>query len=810
MTSLIMISVLLFTNVCFMTFTLGKTNELDPLKTKTDWVSSEIMFGKYFLDVINEIRTVETVETPDGKGPVVLNDIDKSFLLTRCKGDLDCIQSKSISIQKYRIKMEALQCVNAVMMHYMLNIMIKNHKKINSSPINDNNLYVYTNFIIQKMLSLLLISKTRAHNCLWNIFFQVYSKFNWPNNYAPDNNTFDPEYMTQLVDYIVHCQHNHYLSINDDRPTSLQAYYNSIVKMDIRMYIDQLYGFQFNEKLNKFFSFNKLFSIETFALSDYLNRDTDLFGTFVNSNIFWGSCKRLLRNEKDKLRAWYHTFDFVKEPFKYTEYHMRVLLIIKINIYIYIRSHIKMFENPLSQAKNHVEEINFKVADTSIWILPCKPLREFLFFDYEDPVLFSIIDQLCSEVDAFNGEFLEKLRYMTKIAKEIISIDMKKIGVDDNDVDATLHEYDEPQSKENVFQDLIQMGANEDHVRSILYDDHDTLNDTDLPTITSSSGRKDKEPLSFENDAVITNVCDNLDKPNDTQSETQENLSTITSSSGQKDKEPLCSEIEEVVTADVCDNLDTPKDNQSEVQEDLSIVPSNSKREDKERLTLSDTTKSKKTTTIENHNIVIYDNVVATTLAVDNKPESDENVCQDSIQMGANKDYERDPNDRDVTDEWGNLDQQKDTQSDMKEDVSINKPESDENADQDSIQMGANEDHVRDRNDQVIPDLCGNLDTPKDTQSEINEDTSIDPSNSDRKDKELLNMAERTDIEKKVTLKSNKIVERTDAFFKYTNVINSKLRPIHYCFILMFYNGKDKLNVTFFPNTGLQLPSTRE
>ncbi|XP_050419935.1 uncharacterized protein LOC126832927 isoform X4 [Adelges cooleyi] len=394
------------------------------------------------------------------------------------------------------------------------------------------------------------------------------------------------------------------------------------------------------------------------------------------------------------------------------------------------------------------------------------------------------------------------------------------------------------------------MGANEDHVRSILYDDHDTLNDTDLPTITSSSGRKDKEPLSFENDAVITNVCDNLDKPNDTQSETQENLSTITSSSGQKDKESLCSEIEEVVTADVCDNLDTPKDNQSEIQEDLSTVPSNSEREDKERLSLTDIPESKSTATIENHNIVqrayrLYryiielffklmgnlrltkktvdeknsddlkeicadDNVVDTTFDVDNKPESDENVCQDSIQMGANKDYERDRNDQVIADVTGNLDQPKDTQSDMKEDVSFNKPESDENAGQDSIQMGANEDHVRDHNDQVITDVTGNLDTPKDTQSEIKEDTSIVPSNSERKDKELLDLTERTEIEKKETLKSNKIVERTNKFLKYTFDLSFKLRPIDVSFIIMFYIGKEELYVTFFPNTGLQLPSTME
>ncbi|XP_050419822.1 uncharacterized protein LOC126832849 [Adelges cooleyi] len=573
MTSLILTTVLLFTNVCFMIFTLGKTTELDPLKTKTDWLSSETVFSKNFLDVINEIKTVETVETADGKGPVVLNDTDKSVLLKRCKGDLICIQTKWLSIKKYKTKMEALQCVNAVIMHYMLNIIISNHGKINSSAINDNNMHAYTSIVIQRMMCLLLIAKTTAHNCLWNIFIQNYSKFTWPNLYAPGNNSFDAQYITQLVDYIGHCQHNHYLSIHDDRPSSPQAYYDSIVKTDIRMYIEQLYGFQFNKKLKKHYGFNKLFSIDTFVLSDYFNRDTDLFGPFLNSNIFWGSSKKLLRNEKDKLRAVYNTFEFVKEPFKYTEYHSRVLLVIKINIYIYIWSHIALFENPLSQAKNHVGKINFKVADTSIWMLPCRPLRLFLFFDYGDPVLFSVIDQLCSGVNEFNEKFLDKLRYMTEIVKEIISNDMKKIGVDDNDVDATLHVHDEPQSKENIFQDLIQMGANEDHVRGILYDD---------------------------------------------------------------------------------------------------------------------------------------------------------------------------------------------------------------------------------------------LATPKDTRSEIKEDISLVPSNSELKDKELLTLAERTKFEKKTTLISNKIVERTDTFFKYTTVIKLKLRPIHFSFIIMFYNGKEKLNVTFFPNTGLQLSSSRE
>ncbi|XP_050419933.1 uncharacterized protein LOC126832927 isoform X2 [Adelges cooleyi] len=451
MTSLILTSVLLFTNVCFMTFTLAKTNELDPLKTNTDWVSSDIIFDFEFLKVINEIKTLEVVNTVDGTGPVVLNDIDKRFLQELCEGDWVCIQSKSLSIQKYRIKMEALQCVNAVIMHYMLNIVILNHDKINSSNIDRNNMYVYTNVVIRRMLAVLFISKTRVHHWLWHIFIQIYSKFNWPHMYTPGDNFLDIKYVKQLVPYIGQCQSYNYLPRNDVTLFGTTAFYNSIVEMDIDKYIDQLYGYQYNKNLKLFFDLNKLFSFDNLVLFDYLNRDTDLFGTFLNNNILWGSAKKLLQNEKDKLKDWYHTFEFAEEPFKHTEYHMRVLLVIRINTYMYIWSHITFFENTLSQAKNHVEEINFKVADTSIWMLPCGALRKILFNDHCDPLLFNITHQLCSEVNAFNGEFLEKLRYMTKIAKEIISIDMKKIGVDDNDVDATLHEYDEPESKENFF-----------------------------------------------------------------------------------------------------------------------------------------------------------------------------------------------------------------------------------------------------------------------------------------------------------------------------------------------------------------------
>ncbi|XP_050439203.1 uncharacterized protein LOC126844822 [Adelges cooleyi] len=507
--------VLLFTNICFITITLGNTNEWNPSKTDSqrDWVTSEIIFDAKFLDAINKFKTLETV---DDKGPVVLDDTDKSVLMKRCKADLNCMQTKSLSIKKYKIKIEALQCVNVVIMHFILNIATSHH---NANKIKDERFYGFPKMVMSRMLAVLFISKTLVHNWLWIIYIQIHSIFIWPYMFFPGDNSFYLRHEGKLLDYTNLCQANKYLPINNDRSSNPKDYYDKIVKMDIIQYTEQLYGTGYddiNEKLGNFFN-DSVFELDNFVLSDFFIRDTDLFDKpFLNGKIFWRAYKKLIRNEKDTLSTVYRTLEWIEEPFKCTGFHEWVLRVLKMNTYLYAWSHMKSFESTLSDTKNHIGEINFKVENTSIWKSPCKALRVImqLFHDHGDQVLFSITDQLCFDVNVFNEEFLERLRYMTNAAKEIISNDLKEISAGDNDIGAIFDVDNKPETKEDICQNLIDLGANKNHVRSILYGNVDTLKETESATEEDSSivrskisDRKDKEPLSFENEEVTLDVC---------------------------------------------------------------------------------------------------------------------------------------------------------------------------------------------------------------------------------------------------------------------------------------------------------------
>ncbi|XP_050438927.1 uncharacterized protein LOC126844642 isoform X2 [Adelges cooleyi] len=461
-----------------------------------DWLSRihcETTYDTEFVELLNGLKTVESI---NGKGPVHIDEMDKSLLTNPCYGRTVCMNVKSFSIEKYKKKMEALQCVNGVIVYYFLNE-IKNvliEKK--PSKLKGPTVYFYPIKIMRRMLVVLYRSKTFAHNWLWIIFIRLQACVSWPYYFLPDNILDFSQHEKDLLNYIQLCRNNNYLPSSDVSPSDSKVFYDTMVGQDIHGYIKNVYGAELSKKMPLVFYWTSMFKVDFLVLADYFHRDTDLFGSSKTGNVVWGASKKLLKVEKQKLAAAYRTMEWVTNPFAFIEYHTRVLRIMKANAYYHIWSHLMLFSVTLSQAKEHAGGVfQLRVRDCNIWksmYYQIGIVGQGLYSD--DPVFSSVVQQLFENLKKFDFEFVNRLHSMTEALQRIIHKELTMLGVDENDImdtfnvncylyggtsDGDVVVFDDPVVQlqwkeacktEMIYHNLLQLGANENDARRLFYE----------------------------------------------------------------------------------------------------------------------------------------------------------------------------------------------------------------------------------------------------------------------------------------------------------------------------------------------------
>ncbi|XP_050439030.1 uncharacterized protein LOC126844695 [Adelges cooleyi] len=476
-----------------------------------DWLDSryrETIFNEQFVLRINVFKTVDCVS---GNGPVELNPIDQTRLLEQCKGQEDCIQRKEISIEKYKTKMEALQCINGVIVHYLLNEITA--ESSGDNPCKYNNVYRCYKLIVfmSRMLATLYRGQTFAHKWLWTLYTRLLTANNWPYAWLADDNLEEySQHQNDLLNYIGMCQENRYLPTTTVRPSAAKSFYDSIVAMDIDVYIERLYGLQYDELLSAIYDYAYLFEIDYIVLADYFHRDSDVFGSFRRATINWGSAKVRLKSIRSTLTSLYPTDEWRRNPFIFTEYHDQIMRIMKSKTYYHTWLHLTIFETILSRAEKHVDgEFSLNISNRSAWDRMCYhtsvAAREF---QNEDIVFYSVVHHLCTDIEVFDRKFLWQVRSMADSLKEIISNDFSAIGVGDDEIrsnfDVTSRLSGEPETRETICQDLILLGADENDVYITLY------GVGDVPQTPQSD-----EGWTTDDSTILDSQSDDLDKDED-------------------------------------------------------------------------------------------------------------------------------------------------------------------------------------------------------------------------------------------------------------------------------------------------------
>ncbi|XP_050526665.1 uncharacterized protein LOC126897243 [Daktulosphaira vitifoliae] len=444
-----------FTTSCFIESI--KAKNISNTNNMVNYV--EVVYSEEFIKtVMNDYKTFEMYSD---KGPIIFTDEDLNYLTNYCNGNNKCIEKKMLSEIKYKQKIEALQCVNGLVVYCLLHD-IKRVKSYNMQQKFNDKYYSNLRGIMSRMIFLLYTGKVNAHNWFWKIFIRIIAADDNPSDFSLKSNEDFVLYEKLLIEYFNLCQENNYLPTlhsNEEEDQSNILY--GINKTDIDAFINNYENFSEIDIEN-----SKIFNIDNFILRDKFHKISDLFVLSSNCNFYWNGYAKILQGQKSDLKqlSQYYLIQWINEPFNLVKYQNHLVRVIKVNIYYVIWLQFKLLKKILIKNKNY-GHVNILIS--SIFSnLACEVLSSIIFLQSNNQTLRLIYNQMLTYKKklVFDESVERKLESMSEELKSIIIQELKIIDVKQNIIsdfknNLGMDELQNPRSSEAIIIDLVTIGA---------------------------------------------------------------------------------------------------------------------------------------------------------------------------------------------------------------------------------------------------------------------------------------------------------------------------------------------------------------
>ncbi|XP_050528321.1 uncharacterized protein LOC126898389 [Daktulosphaira vitifoliae] len=407
------------------------------------WLSEKNYDATFSVDFLKLLNQIETLET--SKELTHLEEHDITNLTQECKNNNECLELKWNSISKYRMKMEALQCLNGIIIQFfMKSLNIIFFRKRNSNFYGENAFY-NSRLVMARMLSILYIGRTSAHNWMWIAYFRTLAAENWIQYYDNmQDDHFNDEFLnSELIDYLKMCQDNDYLpkTLNESE-IDVKKYIGPIIDNCSEKFYGQDVSMSSDYLKEEVFKYSRLFQVDNFVLRSIIESDENtIFGEPDGLMFNWDEVtKQKLSKAKMQLRLNMSKYEWIRDPFKFIEYQQIINSLVQFKVYFYIWLHLKTFKENIKFVMANINLKTLLDTMTKLYNDFYTPLKAAtLYLNTDDKLLWSLVRRFSQNIVIVdqNVEFI--IDQMMKMTQNVILNHSDLLGLNKNDLQKQLN-----------------------------------------------------------------------------------------------------------------------------------------------------------------------------------------------------------------------------------------------------------------------------------------------------------------------------------------------------------------------------------
>ncbi|XP_050531313.1 uncharacterized protein LOC126900013 [Daktulosphaira vitifoliae] len=382
------------------------------------WISHFRVEPIYNVNILKLLNEIETMADFNPILKVVKADRfsieDIKYLTGKCYDSAICLKNKSICIDKYRKKVEAMQCMNAAIIKSQVksaNILFSDDS---FTEIESDKFIKNIEILLATMISLLYTLKVPAHRWLWTSYSlvmtrkyqNIYQRLIKLNEFKIDN-----YFLEDLTQHLRLCKLYKYLPKNYDIESSIKIDEILIqyqLLLSYRLFSDSWVSLNL---LDMSFFDSKL-------AVDFLVPNIDESLYFIDIGVNWNNAISLLRIERNKT---------INQPYDSVNYYHVLIRVVKVNVLYLVLKHLIILEKSIYY---------YSVTNPTIqkfYSLLRQPLKNFIKkYGLIDTVFCNVIEIFHIEINdsRFNDKFYNQLKEINEDLKKIIMEDFLELGVD--------------------------------------------------------------------------------------------------------------------------------------------------------------------------------------------------------------------------------------------------------------------------------------------------------------------------------------------------------------------------------------------
>ncbi|XP_050534133.1 uncharacterized protein LOC126901593 [Daktulosphaira vitifoliae] len=393
----------------------------------------DLIYEKLPTKVLDHYNTLEL----DSVGSFKFTNEELNYLLKSYKKQPNYEEEKFKAEIKYQLKGQSLQCVNGIIVYYLLNELKLEYTENNQHKLNKTSTLIYFKNVLMKMIAVLGSSKIIAHNWFWKVYIQILAANNWPymffQNFTIDFNQYEDD----LMDFIDLCRQHKYLPLVSGVQVSHSTlFYDSLGISAMKHFIKEFYhdGNIENEYLEIIYETGLHYNLDNIVLVDYFHREGHLFGLSEKYNFNWGNFKQRLFAKKKILHKIYRSMKWANNPFKFIDYQRNIVTTVKVNIFYSLWLQLKLCHVASVIYKKNVNVLYKKntIFNIVFKILSLNQLLSLIsFFSIDDPILIEVYLLLKNNISLkmFDEKIIMDLELICERLKQAIMEDINNLEI---------------------------------------------------------------------------------------------------------------------------------------------------------------------------------------------------------------------------------------------------------------------------------------------------------------------------------------------------------------------------------------------